>query len=98
MHTKHTTVPHKGGRVHEDTTPGSAETLDAFAHHMSGALRIARTSDLFTARFYNNLAEAWGEFINTMPGLGEFQESEEYIALALRASIGRRTEGADDAR
>ena len=70
----------------------AAEELDAFARHMSEVLRIARTSDFFTSRFYNGLADAWNDFLNEMPALGEFQESEEYIRLALRADGCQRAE------
>ncbi|MBA3804110.1 MAG: hypothetical protein H0X14_00115 [Acidobacteria bacterium] len=60
--------------------------LEAFALHMSEVLRIARTSDLFTARFYNDLSEAWNEFQNATLSKTNVWESETYIRLILRTA------------
>jgi hypothetical protein len=65
------------------STPDAAKELEAFAHHLSEALRIGRTSEAITSGLYNDLADAWNEFLNDSRILTEFQESEEYINLAL---------------
>ncbi len=62
-----------------------ADEIEAFAHHLSEALRIARTSDFLTARFYNSLAEAWSASINDFKCYrnAKLTESVEFIRLAL---------------
>lgn len=62
-----------------------AAERDAFAYHLSEALRIARTSDFITARFYNSLAEAWSASINDFKCYqnSKLTESAEFIRLAL---------------
>ena len=77
----------------EKTTPEtcgarSADELEAFAHHFSEVLRIARTSDLFTARFYNDIADAWCDFENATGGLQSIHDSAEYITAMLRLRAG----------
>jgi len=68
---------------------------EAFAHHMGEALRIARTSEFFTARFYNHLAEAWSDNINEFKCYQDssLTESAEFIRLALKMEAERK-EGA----
>jgi hypothetical protein len=57
---------------------------ETFAHHLSEVLRIARTADFLTARFYNSLADAWCEFESQFDTHGQITESPEYIALVMR--------------
>jgi hypothetical protein len=68
------------------------EEIEAFAYHMSEALKIARTSDSITARFYNSLAEAWSASINDFKCYQDssLTESAEFIRLALKMEAGRK--------
>jgi hypothetical protein len=71
------------------------EELDAFAHHLAEVLRIARPADSVPASLYNDLANAWNEFVNTA-GAGiayrELHEGEAGVRLFLE--ITSRGEGA----
>ena len=53
-----------------------------FIHHLGEAMRIARRDPNISARLYNDLADAWNDFLNEFPSLAEFQESEAYMQLA----------------
>jgi hypothetical protein len=65
--------------------------LAAFAHHFSEVLRIAKTADFITTRFYRDLTSAWNECINELKCFSDasLQESEEYIRLAFKMEAGR---------
>jgi len=65
------------------TKKTEAEELDALAHHISETLRILRTSEHFTARLYNDFADAWNEVCNSAVGLGHLWDSEAYARLVL---------------
>lgn len=78
----------------KDTTQQSKaeETRATLAHHMAEVLRIARESDDIPSGFYNDISEAWQEFVNRMPLLVRFWESEEYVRLALEFNARQRAE------
>jgi gamma-glutamylcysteine synthetase len=59
--------------------------LDAFAHHLAEALRIARTSDSIPQSFYNSLAEAWNDCTNELECFRDatLTDSKRFIRLAL---------------
>jgi hypothetical protein len=61
-----------------------AEELDAFAHHFAEVLRIARTNPSISTRFFNDLAEAWCDFENTISDSDTLHHDEEIIRVALR--------------
>jgi len=67
--------------------------LDEFAEHLSAALRIARTHPAITTRFYNDLSDAWNEFVNSVLGKGEVWESVEYMRLILENARRQQREG-----
>jgi hypothetical protein len=69
--------------VERYTTDNDAD-LDAFAHHLSEVLRIARTHDLITTRFYNDLADSWNSFVNDVLHKSNVWDSQEYVLLILR--------------
>jgi hypothetical protein len=71
------------------STPG--DEIEAFSYHLSEALRIARTSDFITARFYNPLAEAWSASINDFKCYrnAKLTESAQFIRLALEMEAGQ---------
>lgn len=73
-------------RKTQAATKGKADTeeLDAFARHFSEVLRIARTNPLISTRFFNDLADAWLEFENTISNSDTMHHSEQLILLALR--------------
>jgi hypothetical protein len=70
----------------ERYAPDADAELEAFAHHMSEALRIARTSDSITTRFYHPLGKVWSECVNEFKCYQDasLTESAEFIRLALR--------------
>jgi len=78
-------------------TPGAAE-LDAFAYHLSEVLRIARTADFIPGPLYNDLANAWNEFVNTA-GTGnafrELHEGEAGVRLLLEIKMRSEEGGAE---
>ena len=51
--------------------------LGAFAYHLSEVLRIARTAPLISASLYNDLGNAWNEFVNTAGDGAAFRELHE---------------------
>ena len=90
---------YKAALVAPAQSPEAAE-LDAFAHHLSEVLRIARTSPLISPGFYNTLADAWNNSVNeVLNHTAGFYESEAYIRLALdtyvAAKAGQQAEGGE---
>jgi hypothetical protein len=84
-------------------TRGSSFTLDepkgdspaAFARHLAEVLRIGRTADFIPAGLYNDLADAWNEFVNTAgdgAAFRELHEGEQGVRLLLEIA-GRFGEG-----
>lgn len=74
--------------------PASTSTpddIDAFAHHLSEALRLARTSDSIPGSFYNNLVTGWNDCMNDLRCYQDatLTDAEEYIRLALRMEAGK---------
>jgi hypothetical protein len=86
------------GRDIKREAPDAKDETEAFAHHMSEALRIARTSDFITVRFYNLLARMWSECVNEFKCYQDssLTESAEFIRLALRLEKEAEQEGASD--
>jgi hypothetical protein len=80
---KTSTKPQGGKAPARKQPPAMADPLMAFADHLAAVLKIARESDAIPASFYNDLADAWNDFINELPSVGDFQESAAYIHLAL---------------
>jgi hypothetical protein len=74
------------------TKPTDAEELDAFAHHLSEVLRIARDSDIISVRFFNALADAWNDYGSDSTLGDNFWHSEEYIRLTLRKGAEQRAQ------
>jgi hypothetical protein len=70
----------------QGATKGKAdvEELDAFARHFSEVLRIARNNPLISTRLFNDLADAWCNFENTISNSDNMHHSEGLIRLALR--------------
>lgn len=62
-----------------------AADLAAFPHHMSEVLRIAQTWDTFPHSFYNDLGEAWNDFVNDTQSLADIYHDETFIRLILSA-------------
>ena len=82
----------KGKTAEVRDAEAEAADLAAFPHHMSEALRIARTWDVFTPRFYDDLADAWNEFMNDSQLLGTIYEGEQFVALVLSEYQRRNAE------
>lgn len=78
------TTKKRGASIRRAATQTDAAELQAFAHHFAEVLRIARTSALFPASFYNGLGQVWIEFENDLINAAPVTDSEEFIALALR--------------
>ena len=71
------------------------DTPARFAHHLSEVLRIGRTADFIPAGLYNDLGNAWNEFVNTAGGgaaFRELHEGEAGVRLLLEIA-GRLGEG-----
>lgn len=94
MPTKKTTTTKRTSKARAAITPRrDPDSIEAFAFHLSEVLRIGRTAEIVTSRLYNDLAGAWNDDgINAMPELGQFQESPDYIALALTTAARQRAE------
>ena len=79
------------------TTAAPAPELDAglsaFAHHFAEVLRIARTHDAIPSRFYNDLADAWCNFENTVKDTQLLHDSEGQILAMLRWHAAQREGG-----
>jgi hypothetical protein len=67
--------------------------LDAFAHHLSEVLRIARTHPDMPSQLYNDIADAWNEYVNTVIARANLWESEEYVRLVLAEEKRKKEAG-----
>jgi hypothetical protein len=63
------------------------DELPDFAHHLAEALRIAGDHPWIPVSLYNDLADAWNDFLNELPSLRRFNEDERVIALAIETYI-----------
>ena len=71
-----------------------------FAYHLAEVLRIGRTADFIPAGLYNDLGNAWNEFVNTAGGGAAFRELHEgeagvrlLLQIVMRSEEGGAEEG-----
>jgi len=97
---KETTATRKGSAKDteqaEIVTQGAA--LSRFEHHLAEALRIGQSHPLVPASLYNDLADAWNDFLNEMTSRARFYEDERVIALALETYATQTRERAERGR
>jgi hypothetical protein len=56
---------------------------------LSEAIRIVNESDDLPASLCRDLSEAWNNFINDLPSLIAFQDSEHYMVSALETNVAQ---------
>ncbi len=59
------------------------DSNESLARHISEAIRITNERDDLPACLYNGLCEAWNDFVNDLPSLAAYQDSEPYMVLTL---------------
>ena len=78
-------------KAHAEQVAQGAE-LSRFEHHLAEALRIGQSHPLVPASLYNDLADAWNDFLNEMTSRARFYEDERVIALALETYHTQKVE------
>jgi len=74
----------RGDTILDCTTQAEqGSELSQFEHHLAEALRIGQSHPWVPASLYNDLADAWNDFLNEMTSRARFYEDERVIALAL---------------
>ena len=68
----------------ESYATGEDAEIEAFAHHFPEVMRIAKSADFITTRFYNDLADAWCDYENSVQQTQNLHDTPEMIALFLR--------------
>jgi len=58
-----------------------------FARHFAEVLRIAKTAPFITSRLYNDLADAWCDYENSVQRTQNLHDTPEMIALFLRHAV-----------
>jgi hypothetical protein len=74
--------PERGAKSKADAA--TEQQINDFAHHFSEVMRIAKTADFITTRFYNDLADAWCDYENSIQHAQNLHDTPEMIALFLR--------------
>ena len=69
--------------------------LSNFEHHLAEVLRIAGDHPWIPVSLYNDLADAWNDFLNDLPSLRRFNEDERVIALAIETYATQTRERAE---
>ena len=97
MTTKKTSTkrPTKGKAPAEVADEGDSPAR--FAYHLAEVLRIGRTAPFIPASLYNDLGNAWNEFVNTAgdgAAFRELHEGEAGVRLLLEIA-GRLGEGGE---
>ncbi len=74
--------------------PADRNSNEALAHHQSEAIRIVEDRDDLPASLLRDLGGALNNFLNDLPSLADFHQSEACILLTLETYIKQTKEGA----
>jgi hypothetical protein len=75
----------KGERAKVDAA--TERQIAEFARHFSEVLKIAKDAPFITTRLYNDLADAWCEYENSVQRTGNLHDTPEMMTLFLRQAV-----------